>query len=192
MAPTPEPNVTGKASFEKTMAHGEYGSTRFAFAKSGLCKDVETLQEMMDSVTMYSKSERGMCFVENASPQAIKALRSKYDISDEFFIAHATTSTVLETWQNRSTFHPTTDKWVSMQGVYIQTGLPNDIVICESKKNYWHRDLLDERSKKSSRYSNTTRISYCTLGNTGWCKSYDLSKHRPYMLTLNRPLSGWS
>lgn len=170
MAAATESNKSGREFFEKMMAHDEYDDgTRFAFAKSGLCKEVDTFQEMLDSVTMYSKSERGMCFIENASPNVVNTLKNKYNIPDEFFAAHARTCTILEAWQQRQPeFQLATDKWVSLQGVYIQTGLPGDILICESKQNYWYRKVHDERSKKSSRYSNTTRISYCTLGETGW------------------------
>lgn len=165
--------VTGDGSwFTQMMSRRECNATRFICATSGNCIQPATLQEFLTVVESKSNSgHKGICVIENASPQVVQSLIDKWQIDEAFFKAHASNRTILKIWTDRRTHDHQSQKWRSLEGVYIQYGVTSNPAHSEKvRTSYWDREVLDQLSE--NKLSNNTRVSYCKIIYPGWCKSY--------------------
>lgn len=161
-----------RSCFTRMMAHGEYNTTRFFCATIGNCVQLNTIQDMFQNFQTRSDSgSKGICVIENASPNVVQALLDNWQVEEEFFIAHASNRPLSEIWTDRRKHDLQSQSWRSIEGIYIQRGATSSLMHPEKGRlSYWDRERESEPPK--SRVSSSTRISYCKVGQTGWCKVY--------------------
>lgn len=165
-------NALDESWFTRMMAHGEYNATRFLCATVGNCIQLQTLQEMFTIFqTRNNLGKKGVCVIENASPHVVRGLIDSWRLDEAFFVAHAFNRPMSEIWTNHQKNDQPLRTWRSLEGIYIQDGVTLDPVhLKQGRSNYWDREVDNELRK--SRVDNSTRISYCKIAGTGWCKVY--------------------